>query len=191
MMAQRPALKSRDVRSDVEGLLRPGERILWSGAPMPGFRLRGAAVVWIILGLPFLCIGLILLVIGPGLIERPVDIIGIVIFVAGFGGFGGYVVFDPILKARITARHVRYALTTAAAIIAKDWPVRRTEVFPILPSSEVTLEDGRTTATVWFHTRKESGAEGDIVSHRSGFEYIPDGESVFRLIRAIQTDSPV
>ena len=140
-----------------------------------------------ILGLPFFGIGLIILILGPELVERPADILGIAIFVAGFGGIGGYLVFEPIIKAVITVRHVRYALSTHAAFIVRDWPVQRIEVYPILPATVPELKQGWRTDTVWSYTLKKEDADGDITRTRIGFQYVANGADVLSLIQGIRT----
>lgn len=185
-----PTAAEQDRRYDFRRVLLPGETILWEGAPEPGFRLRGKAILQIIFGLPFLAAGVIILLVSPVLIEDPGEIIGLAVFITGFGGAGGYLVFQPIFEAYTTVRHSRYALSTRAAFIARDWPVRRLEVYPILPSSDIELNRGRKVDTVWFHTRKEDGSEGDIAKTRIGFQYIANGARVFRLIQSIQTGKP-
>lgn len=93
----------------------------------------------------------------------------------------------PLFDAYKAARHVRYALSTQAAYIVRDWPVQSVEVYPILPATAPELKRGRRTDTVWLHTRNEEGAEGAIFKTRIGFQYINNAADVVQLIQAIRT----
>ena len=179
--------EGQNARHDVRRMLLPDETLLWEGAPEAGFRLRGREILQIIFGLPFLAVGVIILLISPELLEVPAETIGLTIFITGFGGFGGYMVFQPIFEAYTTARHIRYALSTRAAFVVRDWPIRRLEVYPIQPSSEIKLKQGGKVDTVWFHLRWETDSEGGIAEDRIGFQYITNGAHLFRMIQGIQT----
>lgn len=180
--------KKKGCRYDVRPVLLPGETILWEGAPNPGFRLRGTEILQCIFGLPFLLGGVIALIDGLRFLDEPGNSpLGLAIFVTLFVGLGGYVVFVPLFGAFKTARHVRYALSTQAAYIVRDWPVQRVEVYPILPANAPELQQGRRTDTVWLHTRNEEDAEGDIFKTRIGFQYINNAADVVQLIQTIRT----
>jgi hypothetical protein len=171
-----------------QAYLLTDERLLWEGAPEPDFRLRGREIFQIVSGLPILAIGVICLLLGIEALLSPTDPpLLFAIFATAFGGVGGYMVFQPIFGAYTTARHIRYALSTRAAFVVRDWPIRRLEVYPILPSSEITLKRGGKVDTVSFHVRCETGSEGDVAEERIGFQHITNGAHVFRMIQSLQT----
>jgi hypothetical protein len=173
-------------------LLRPGEQVLWSGAPVPGVHQRGKAAVLMIFGLPFLMIGLGLFVspmvrpAGPLLsAEGAVDLF-LMVLALPFAALGGFLVFGPWIEARTSARLRHYVLTDRAAFVLSRMLGSRVAVYPILPQTPVILETGRRAGTVWVHARRERVSDGGQTEERAGFENIAEAEHVARLIRSLQ-----
>lgn len=171
---------------------RPDERLLWQGAPVPGFHQRGKSLFLMIFGLPFLVIGIAVFIFGVHRLSvaQTTSDAGLAVFFAAFGlpfgGVGGFLVFGPWIEARTAARHVRYALSTRAAYVARSAFGRKLSVYPILPATALELEKGRRADSLWFHARLERDSDGDIGTVRAGFENIADAEKVYQLIRALQ-----
>lgn len=179
-----------------EDYLDPGERLLWAGAPATGIRVtpRGIATS---VGSLFLLGFALLWTAGAGwglwsgqwrqaegfmlafLIFFP--LFGLPFIAAGLYGVIGHYFFDARTRAR-----TRYALTDRRALIAIDgrertlrsWPIREDTVVDFLPGAE---------ASIRFATEVQVDSDGDKTHTRTGFELIPDGEAVLRLIRQIQT----
>jgi hypothetical protein len=178
-----------------DDFLDPGERLLWSGQPATGLRItpRGIATS---LGSLFLLgfalfwtagasLGLwsgewhkadgfmrLLMIVFP-LFGLPFIAVGL------FGVFGHYL-YDARSRAR-----TRYALTTRRALIAVNGSSRMLRSWPILPETVVDYLPG-TEASIRFATEVQVDSDGDKTHTRTGFELIPDGDAVMRLIRQIQ-----
>ena len=175
-----------------QGRLRPGETLLWEGAPVPGLHQRGKAIFLMIFGLPFLIIGVALFFFGLHRLTQaptPSDA-GLALFFTAFGlpfgGIGAFLVFGPLVEARTASRDIRYALTTRAAYVARAGRFPSLKVYPILPSTALELEPGARASTVWLHSRLERDSDGDLGTTKAGFENIAEGEKVFLMIRALQ-----
>jgi hypothetical protein len=172
-------------------LLRPGEVLLWQGAPRAGFHQPGQRLFLMAFGLPFLLGGLGLFVAAlqpartPGTSEW-----GLAVFLAAialvFAGIGAFLTFGPVIEARHKATRLRYALTDRAAYILSRFVTDRVQVFPLLPSTPIDLDLGPKGGTVWFHARQERDSDGDSTTTRAGFENITDARHVYHLIRQLQ-----
>ncbi len=174
---------------------RPDERLLWEGAPVPGFHQRGKALFLMVFGLPFLVIGVAVLIFAAHSLSvaETTSAAGLAVFMMAFGlpfgGIGGFLVFGPWIEARTAARHVRYALSTRAAYVARSALGRKLSVYTILPDTALELEKGRRADSLWFHARLERDSDGDLGTVRAGFENIADAENVYHLICALQDKS--
>ena len=175
-----------------QGRLRPGETLLWEGAPVPGLHQRGKAIFLMIFGLPFLIIGVALFFFGLHRLTQaptPSDA-GLALFFTAFalpfGGLGAFLVFGPLVEARTASRDIRYALTTRAAYVARAGRFPSLKVYPILPSTALELEPGARASTVWLHSRLERDSDGDLGTTKAGFENIAEAEKVFLMIRDLQ-----
>ena len=172
--------------------LRPGETLLWEGAPAPGFHQRGKAAFLMVFGLPFLILGVALFFFGLRRLTQAATTsdAGLALFLTAFalpfGGLGAFLVFGPLVEARTASRDIRYALTTRAAYIARSGRFPSLKVYPILPSTALELEPGTRAGTVWLHARLERDSDGDLGTTKAGFENIAEGEKVFLLIRELQ-----
>lgn len=175
--------------------LRPGETLLWQGAPRPGFHQPGQRLFLMAFGLPFLLGGLALFVAAlqpapaPGTSDW-----GFALFLAAialvFAGIGAFLTLGPVIEARHRATHLRYALTDRAAYILSRFVTDRVQVFPLLPSTPIDLDPapkaGSDIGTVWFHARQERDSDGDRTTTKAGFENIAEAQHVYHLIRQMQ-----
>jgi hypothetical protein len=172
--------------------LRPGETVLWEGSPVPGLHQRGKAIVLMIVGLPFLIIGVALVFYGAAHLPTAPTLTdaGLSLFTAAFGlpfgGIGSFLVFGPLIEARTAHRDIRYALTTRAAYVQRTGRFPSLRVYPILPSTALELEPGARASTVWVHARLERDSDGDLGTTKAGFENIAEADKVFALIRDLQ-----
>ena len=164
----------------IRGLLQPGERLLWEGAPDRGIRLQRSD--WYTIPFSLLWCGMLCIIIGPqiriasvlplmGLIYVPFILVGLYLL-AGRFFFRAY---------RLSG--MRYAVTDKRAIIVS----RRETVsllyrqIPML-QKEIRRSD---VGTIWFQRPTYYGSG----SHRRhipgvGFEEIADAEEVYRLLES-------
>lgn len=168
-----------------DGILMPGETILWQGRPddtlqfgvkqigaaLFGCAFAGFAAVWMALaataGGYFWTFGLIHFSVGVAMI---------------FGAF---------LYAPWRRRHTWYTLTNRRAFIATDMPLagRKLKSWPIDSDSPLSLTPGD-PATVTFAQEFRQSKNGTSVVP-IGFERIPDGGDVYRLITDIRDQRPL
>ena len=190
-MTVAPPTWTGDWQAMLAPLLRPGERILWQGAPVPGFHQPGKRIFLMIFGLPFLLGGLALFVAAL----QPGDAVGtsewglsvfLALFGLAFAVMGAFLTLGPVIEARHNASRIRYALTTRAAYILSRLVTDRVQVFPIFPATPLDLNLGPRMGTVWFHARRERDSDGDPTTERAGFKDIADARDVYHLIRQMQ-----
>lgn len=163
-----------------EGILDPGERILWQGRPVPGIVWRPQQLVALLFGLAFAGFALFWM-----------------LMAASAGGFfwmfglihfsvGLTVSFGPFFWPAYMRRHTWYTLTDRRAFIATDMPLlgRRLKSFPIERDTVLSYDAG-TPATIHFaqvvRRTKNGTSRTDI-----GFVRVPDGPEVYALMRQIQ-----
>jgi len=174
-----------------ETYFEPGERLLWQGAPEPGFEHPGKSLFLIAFGLPFLIGGVALFIFGLHRLTLATTssdaglALLVMAFSLPFGGAGAFLGLGPVIVACTASRRVRYALSTRAAYIMRSYLSRKLEVYPLLPATALELEKGKRADTVWFHARQEPSADSGFYTVYSGFRNITDGEQVFHLIRGI------
>lgn len=174
-----------------ETRFEPGERLLWQGAPEPGFEHPWKSPFLILVGLPFPLIGIGRSIFG--LHRLPLAPTAsqawLAIFVLAmslpFAGISAFLGLGPIIEACTASRRVRDALSTRSAYVARSCPSRKLKVYPLVPSTALEIEKGKRADTVWFHARQEPSAYGGFFTVYSGFRNIADGERVFRLIQSI------
>ena len=173
-------------------LLRPGETLLWDGAPLPGVLHPGKAALLMAFGLPFLLVGIALFfwALHGGASNPGTSDWGLSLFVAAFAlffaGLGAFLSFGPLIEARNNATRLRYALTNRAAYILTQVLTQRVQVHPILPSTPLDLQLGPNGGTVWFHARRERDSEDNLTTDRAGFQNIAEAQHVYHLIRSLQ-----
>jgi hypothetical protein len=172
--------------------LRPGETVLWQGAPVPGLHQRGKALFLMVFGLPVLLIGVALFF--YGLLQLPkaetLAEAGLALFLTAFsipfGGMGAFLVFGPLIEARTAHREIRYTLTTRSAYVQRTGRFPSLKVYPITPTTALELEPGLRASTIWLHARQERDSDGDLGTTKAGFENIAEADRVFAMIRDLQ-----
>lgn len=182
-----------------EDYLDPDERLIWTGAPATGIRFTTMAIATS-LGSLFMLGFAVFWTAGAGMgiwsgMWRTADgfllvfliifpLFGLPFIAAGLYGVFGHYFADARRRAR-----TRYALTDRRALIAVDGRERLLRSWPIRPDTVVDFHPGA-EASVRFATEVQVDSDGDKTHSRTGFELIPDGEAVMRLIRQIQTGTP-
>ena len=176
-----------------QSYLQPGETLLWEGTPKPGVHGWPKIIGLALFGLPFLVVGVGVFLTG---IWQMINAKGwgdaglgffFTVFAIPFGGVGALMVFGQFWAAIEAHRRIRYAVSTRCAYIAKSYRTKTIESYPILRSSALGLEKGRTADTVWFHVQTERDSDGDRTTTRISFDNIAEGDEVYRLLRSIQT----
>ncbi len=145
-----------------------------------------------VFGSPFLIIGVSLFLHGLSELPRSKTLAdaGFALFVAAFGlpfgAMGAFLVFGPLIEARIAHRDVRYVLTNRAAYVIRQGRFPSLTCYPITPSTAQELEPAARAGTVWLHARLERDSDGDLGTTKAGFENIAEAEKVFLMIRDLQ-----
>jgi hypothetical protein len=178
--------------------LDPGERLLWTGAPVTGLRFRykrpGTPPLWFAMFFLGFSVFWIAGVIGSGGSAPPGEDGGssaaghfaFALFGLPFLGVGVYMTFGHYwYDAWIRAR-TRYALTDRRALIARNGLRRELKSWPISPDTAIDYLPGD-PASIRFATETTRDSEGGVVQTRTGFEMIPDGATVYSLVRDVQT----
>jgi len=171
--AEPPAPVQSAIPKGWEGIMEPGEQILWRGQPIPrpnilrvafnagfGALFAGFALFWMVMaatgGGYFWMFGLVHFSVGLGLIVK------------------------PLLDERMRLRDTFFTLSTRAAYIARRhwWKGRQLETYPITATMPITLTGNETTGDVIFSSRTVRTKNG---SHEEpiGFLDIAEAPMVF------------
>ena len=163
-----------------DGILDDGERILWQGRPDNRVAFRASHIFTFIFGVFFAGFALFWMIMasqaGGGF-----WMFGLIHFTAGVG-----IMLGPIFWPAWSRRHTWYTLTDRRAFIATDIPMmgKKLKSYPIEAGTPIDFRRGE-PATLYFakeyHSTKNGSREVQI-----GFEWIEDGDSVYRMIRDIQ-----
>lgn len=177
--------RSPDVPAGWEGILDPGERILWRGRPDGaiawatfdvkraafGCAIMAFAAIWTSGALSAAPAGL------PGLI---LPLAGLFFFGLGLRQAGGHLIWDAYLR-----RSSWYTLTDRRAIIATDLLGRkRLKSYPIASDAPLTLV-GTDPGDILFATAYRRTKHGSR-PQRIGFERLHDARAVYDLMRRVQ-----
>jgi len=179
-MSADPDIETADPPPGWEGILDPGERILWQGRP-------DGRVVWRVRHLPTMLFGAVfagIALIWMILAARAGDFVwtfGLIHFAAGLS-----LILGPTLWPAFRRQRSWYTLTDRRAFIATDMPIvgKRLKSYPI-DADTVLRFDGDDPGTIHFAQDYRRGKNGsrkvDI-----GFERIAEGRDVYALIRRVQ-----
>ena len=167
--------------------LEPGERLVWTGAPATGLRFAFADLGPSFVGLVFTVFAIVWTATaagGPGPAFLPV--MGLVPLAIGV-----YLLIGRRFWAAYRRARTAYALTDRRAIIATRHLGRRLRSFPITPGLQIDFRLGDESTLIFARETDLGQRVGGKGRYRRnvneiGFEYIPDGPHVARLIRRIQ-----
>lgn len=171
----------------------PGERLLWEGAPEPGFHDWPKFLAVSVFGIPFLVAGLGLTFGGlwGALTAEGWKAAGGALLLGIFGmpflGGGLFMVFGFWALAHAAPNRIRYALSTRAAYVARRFWLREIKIYPITRDTALELSSRRGTSTVTFYSHREADSDGPTVE-KAAFEHIADGAEVLRLMRVLQAE---
>lgn len=167
-----------------EGLLEPGEEILWQGRPLPGLDPNDFTPAKTLFGLAFT--GFALFWTGmawwiTGQLDAPLlfrlfPLFGLPFILVGLQLLGGGALWRAYVR-----RYTWYTLSSRRAFIATavPWLRRRLKSYPITPDTRI-LHDGETPGNVTFGY--EPGAEHGTPRTPVGFIRIEDPIPVLRLM---------
>lgn len=168
-----------------EGILDPGERVLWQGRPdgrfnLSGMNLRRAAFGFAIMAFAAFWTSGALSTAPSGLPRVILSLAGLFLLGLGLRHAGGHLIWDSYRR-----RRTWYTLTDRRAMIATQLAGRkRLESYPIEPETAVTLVRGDPGnilfATVYRKTKQGSRRR------RIGFERLHDASEIYDLMRRVQ-----
>jgi hypothetical protein len=172
-----------------DGILAPGEKILWQGQPEPGIVWADALTSMMPGGAIFTVFATFWIVVSSGFtsggdVSFPFSLFplaGLPFLGVGLYMLGGHVVYDAYLRS-VTW----YTLTDRTAFIATaafGW--RRLESLAIRDMAVLRLEDG-TPGSVIFARR--APRKGRISTRRGGFRRIADARGVYGQMRGLHDD---
>lgn len=171
-----------------EGILDPGETIVWQGRPDPAISFAQTVPMQVIMGVFFTGFALFWIYQASWItshdgfpwVARLFPLFGIPFVLVGLRMLGGDVLWQAYLR-----RHTWYTLTTRRAFIATNAPLRgRTlKSFDITPETEIEF-DGREPGTLIFayESRRSRGKTRAPV----GFIRIPGARDVLRQMHDIR-----
>lgn len=158
-----------------EGILEPGERVIWQGQPDPDTRWQPPEGRDLRDGIAMSAFGILWCV--------AVAVNGSIAWVVGllFLGIGAYkLAGQPYWQTR-KLRRTTYTLTTTRAIIATETGGRRRMTSYPIDAETPVATDGVEPATITFATRYANGVAQPI-----GFERVRPGREVLGHFRAVQ-----
>ena len=164
-----------------EGLLDPGERIVWQGRPEPGYQFRPEKLVVAVFGLFFAGFALFWMVMAS-LAGGLFWMFGLIHFAVGVG-----LTVSSIFGDTFRLRRTWYTLTDRRAFVATDMPLRGRQLqsYPITAETRIDYLSG-SPATIHFARERRAGNKGNSYMVNIGFERIADGDKVMALLRAAQ-----
>ncbi|WP_204115666.1 aspartate carbamoyltransferase catalytic subunit [Shimia biformata] len=164
-----------------QGLLDPGETILWQGRPEPGISCGAGNIMTSAFGLVFAGFALFWMIMASragGFFWM----FGLIHFSVGIG-----LAFGPFLFGAYRRRHTWYTLTDRRGFVATDLPVvgKRLKSYPIDAGTVIDFLPGPPPSIHFAEEfrRTKNGRRRVPV----GFERIADGTEVYKLMRGIQT----
>ncbi|WGW04810.1 aspartate carbamoyltransferase catalytic subunit [Tropicibacter oceani] len=171
-----------------EGLLDPGEVILWQARPAPGLSLGRVQPMRHVMGLIFVTFSLFWMSVASSITgqikEGPVGLFplfGLIFLAIGMWNAGLFVIWNAFVR-----RFTTYTLTNRRGFVASNTPLlgRKLKSYPIQPDTPLEFE-GDDPGTIWFAERHVMTKNGSH-RHRIGFERIPEARKVYALLRQIQ-----
>lgn len=163
-----------------EGILDPGERILWQGRPAPGIVLTAGNAFAFLFGLGFAGFALFWMI-GAAKAGAGFWAFGLIHFSVGLGMAAGALLWAPYRR-----RYTWYTLSDQRAFIATEMPHKGKALnsYPVTPQTVLRLADGA-PGNVWFAEETRRG-KNRTYTVDIGFERIADADHVYRLMRDIQ-----
>ncbi|HHB81247.1 MAG TPA: aspartate carbamoyltransferase catalytic subunit [Aliiroseovarius sp.] len=164
-----------------EGILDAGEKILWQGRPDTRIHIKLGNIFTMIFGLSFAGFALFWMVMAASA-GGAFWMFGLIHFTAGLA-----IILGPIFWTPYKRRRTWYTLTDRRAIIATDLPFKGKQLksYPIDDATMLDFSPGD-PASITFAQERRRGSKGRTYTVDIGFEYIGEGDKVYRLMRDIQ-----
>ncbi|HHL21691.1 MAG TPA: aspartate carbamoyltransferase catalytic subunit [Aliiroseovarius sp.] len=164
-----------------EGILDKDEEILWQGRPDTAIRIGPANIATMVFGLAFAGFALFWMIMASAA-GGAFWMFGLIHFTAGLGLAAGPILWGPFKRGRTW-----YTLTDRRAFIATDLPLKGKQLksYPITDDTVLDFQPGA-PASIHFARETRRGSKGRRYMVPVGFEFIDDGEEVYRLMRGIQ-----
>ncbi|MFN3938149.1 MAG: aspartate carbamoyltransferase catalytic subunit [Gemmobacter sp.] len=168
-----------DTPAGWEGILQPGEKIMWQGRPDPRLRFRAPEFAMFVVGAAFAGMAMLFIVAGIVVGEIMMVLFPMLHLAVGLG-----LMFGPTLWSAHVRRGTWYTLTDRRAIVATDyWPRGRDlQSFPIDRDQRVELRPGN-PGSVLFAFHRKLGKNG-LREVGTGFEMLHEAPEVYALIEA-------
>lgn len=164
-----------------QGILDPGEQILWQGQPASRLRLEFRSPfepLFFLFFTGFSAFWMAMASRAGGLFWT----FGLLFFFIGSYSLVGQHFWKRHERARTF-----YTLTDRRAFIATEtFGKRKLTSYPITPGTIVELADGK-PGSVFFATETVKDSEGGVTQTKIGFELVEDYRSVYARIREIQS----
>lgn len=163
-----------------DGILDPGEEILWQGRPDPGFAIPPGNIGKAVFGMffaGFATFWMVMASMAPG----PFWMFGLIFFFAGLG-----IIAEALILPTYRRRNTWYTLTNQRAFIASRslTGARKLDAHPVTEQTRLSLSDGHLGAVHFAEEVKHS--RNGTIRTAIGFERIPDAREVYALLRQIQ-----
>jgi len=170
-------------KSGWDGILDPGEEIVWQGRPDGKIVIGIANIIGVIFGMFFAGIALIWMVIAAsagGLFWM----FGLIHFTVGLG-----IAFGAVYMGAYRRRNSWYTLTNQRAFIAYQFSIigKQLKSYPISEDTVLDFQDGE-WSSIYFATERHRTRNGSRTS-RIGFERIADGRDVYAKFREVQRNA--
>lgn len=179
--ARQPPDTSGGVPAGWQGILDPGERILWQGRPAQGFYMDLVKLPLAIFGLFFTGFALFWMVMAAQA-GGVFWMFGLIHFSVGVG-----LTFSAVAWGTLKRRGTWYTLTTRRAFIATELPLKgkRLDSYAITPDTRLSLRQG-SPGSVIFSREDRRGNKGRVYTVDIGFERIAEAGRAYEIMRDIQ-----
>ena len=164
-----------------EGILDKGEEILWQGRPDTAIRIGPANIATMVFGLAFAGFALFWMILASAA-GGAFWMFGLIHFTVGLALAAGPILWGPFKRGRTW-----YTLTDRRAFIATDLPLRGKQLksYPITDDTVLDFQPGA-LSSIHFAEEMRRGNKGRRYMVPIGFEYIREGDEVYRKMRDIQ-----
>ena len=173
--------KSTAAPAGWEGILDPGERILWQTRPAQGFYMDLVKLPLAIFGLFFAGFALFWMVMASQ-VGGVFWMFGLIHFSVGIG-----LAFSAVAWGTVKRRGTWYTLTNRRAFIATELPFKgkRLDSYAITPDTRLSLRQGN-PGSVIFGREERRGNKGRVYTVDIGFERIAEVDRAYQIMRDIQ-----